>query len=107
MSDIPAPKKAEQEQDPDEDHFYPHWKHHIDINLVCDDSLYNKSGSIPSEIAKAFRGKIDWGTNTYQPIIYLSDWWLLKKDMRALNDTLDGETLNLSLKFKNYLPYNF
>lgn len=107
MSDIPAPKKKGESEDDDEDRFYPHWKHRIDINLVCDDALYNKSGSIPSEISKSLRGKIDWRTNTYEPIIYLSDWWLLKKDMRAMNDTLDGQTLNLTLTFQNFLPYYF
>ena len=88
MSDVPIAKK--QAQDDGEDQFYPHFKHQIDINLLCDNALYNLSGAIPSEISKQLRGKIDWNTRTYQPVIYLSDFWLLKKDLRALNDTLDG-----------------
>lgn len=91
MSDVPIAKKpTSEDSDSEEDFYYPHWKHQIDINLICDDSLYNVTAAIPSEISRGLRGKIDWQTATYEPIIYLSDFWLLKKDLRAMNDTLDG-----------------
>ena len=45
-------------------------------------------GGIPSEIAQNL--KIDWGVYGYEPIVYLSDFWMLNKNLMMLNDTLDG-----------------
>jgi hypothetical protein len=49
---------------------------------------YSILGGIPSEIARGI--KVDRELMAYEPIIYLSTFWNLKKNMRALNDTLDG-----------------
>lgn len=49
---------------------------------------YSILGGIPSEIARGI--SVDWANMAYEPIIYLSSFWNLKKNMRALNDTLDG-----------------
>ena len=87
-SDIPQPKMKGEGSDEDEDHFYPHWQSNIDINLICDPTKYSVTGGIPPEIARAIH--VDWASMTYEPIIYLSNYWNLKKNMRALNDTLDG-----------------
>jgi hypothetical protein len=87
MSDVPQPK-AKTVEDDSEDQFYPHWKREINVNLICDKSLYNQTGSMPSEIARNL--KVDWGSFTYSPIIYMSDFWHLKKDLRPMNETLDG-----------------
>lgn len=89
MSDIPQPKAKTAEVDENEDQYYPHWKKEININLVCDKNLYNKTGNMPSEVARNM--KVDWTYNTYAPIVYMSDFWHLKKDFRPLNDTLDGQ----------------
>lgn len=107
FSDIPQPKakKEQQNDDDDEDQYYPHWKKEINVNLICDNSLYNKSGSMPSEIARNL--KVDFATMTYAPIIYMSDFWHLKKDFRPMNDSLDGISLNLTLNFQNMDPYYF
>jgi hypothetical protein len=37
--------------------------------------------------------------------MYLSDFWLLKKNYLPLNDTLNDQNLNLTLNFKNYQAY--
>lgn len=37
--------------------------------------------------------------------MYLSDFWCLKKNTPIMNDTLDGGSLNLTLKFQTYMPY--
>jgi len=50
-----------------------------------------------AEVAKNLR--VDKQTLKYEPILYLSDFWLLKKNMLCLNETLDGSKLNLTLKF--------
>jgi hypothetical protein len=98
MSDIPQPKsKGSSTEDDDEDQFYPHWKKEITINLICDKNLYNQTGNLPSELARNL--KVDWTYTTYAPMIYMSDFWHLKKDFRAMNDSLDGTSLNLTLNF--------
>lgn len=44
--------------------------------------------------------KFDFATMSYQPIIYLSDFWLLKKDLVMVNETVDE--LNLTLHYNTY-----
>ena len=44
--------------------------------------------------------KIDPLTNSYYPGIYLSDYWLLKKELVMVNETV--KDLNLSLHFNTY-----
>lgn len=51
--------------------------------------------------------KVDWTYQTYEPILYMSDFWLLKKDYLPLNDTLDDKSLNLTLNFQNYKAFWF
>lgn len=75
----------------------PHWKREIYVNLVTDNTPYPKVGGIPSEVSKNL--KVDWRIDAYEPIIYMSDFWLLKRDMVELNDTLAGTSLNLTLNF--------
>mmetsp|Transcript_6193 Transcript_6193/g.10045 ORF Transcript_6193/g.10045 Transcript_6193/m.10045 type:complete len:140 (+) Transcript_6193:869-1288(+) len=58
-----------------------------------------------SEVARNIR--IDQRQMKYQPILYLSDFWLLKRDYVLLNDTLEGTSLNLTLNFQNYPVYYF
>ena len=52
---------------------------------------------MPSEVAQAL--KIDWKMDAYEPIIYLSDFWILKKHLIPINETLEGTSLNLTLNF--------
>jgi hypothetical protein len=65
--------------------------------VVADNTPYPKQGGIPSEVSKNL--KIDWKIDAYEPIIYMSDFWLLKRDLVELNDTLAGTSLNLTLNF--------
>ena len=40
---------------------------------------------------------------SYEPIVYLSDYWLLKKDFVLINQTQgENEDLNLTLHFNTY-----
>jgi hypothetical protein len=103
FADIPPPKKH-QEDDPQD--LVPHWKSSLHLNLVFDTAAYNPfKGGIPSEIAKNL--VVDWNTMTYQPIVYVSDFWVLKKDMVPLNQTLAGSSLNLTLNFQPFLAYYY
>ena len=52
FGDIPMPKKNEIEQPKeDEDQYYPHWKNEIYLNLIYDNTPYQKDGTMPSEVA--------------------------------------------------------
>jgi hypothetical protein len=53
---------------------------------------------MPPPIAKAL--KVEEATYTYWPIAYLSDYWLLKKDLVMVNETVNE--LNLTLHFDTY-----
>jgi hypothetical protein len=93
FSDIPLPK--EKVNNTEEEDYAIFWKPSIYVNLVYDTSKYKRDGQMPAEVASNL--KIDWINYAYEPIIYLSDFWVLKKDMPILNDTL--ESLNLTLNF--------
>jgi hypothetical protein len=41
--------------------------------------------------------KVDFEKYTYEPILYMSDFWNLKKHMVGMNETV--QTLNLTLNF--------
>ena len=106
LDDNPPIKTKEQEEiEKSKDEVVPHWKKEIYINLVADNTPYPKTGGIPSEVSKNL--KIDWNIEAYEPIIYMSDFWLLKRDMVELNDTLAGTSLNLTLNFQNFQVYYF
>ena len=51
--------------------------------------------TLPKEISDHLT--IDYDKGTYEPIIYLSDFWHLKKEFVPINDTL--EYLNITLNF--------
>ena len=72
---------------------HEHWKYTIGTR------------SVPEEVMKSL--KIDWEIMKYEPIIWLSDFWMLKKDMVCMNETLDGSHLNLTLNFKVFSTYFF
>lgn len=98
-NDLPAPKK---EVDPTEDQFYPHWKPEIYCNLVFDSTIYNLKEGMPPAVLSALKKQgLDWETKTYPPIVQVSDFWVLKKQMVPLNESLVGQELNLTLNFQN------
>lgn len=53
---------------------------------------------MPPPVAKKIR--LDESTMSYEPMMYLSDYWLLKKDLIMVNETVDE--LNLTLHFDTY-----
>ncbi|TNV80823.1 hypothetical protein FGO68_gene13054 [Halteria grandinella] len=97
--DIPMPKAKEEPTDElDDGKFLPYFKPELYLYLIYDNSAYQMPQGPPIQIRE--RMKIHHDTNMYEPIIYLSDYWLLKKDMVLINDTLPS--LNLSLHFNTY-----
>lgn len=77
--------------------FYQYFKKELYLYLILDQNTYTTK-SLPPPVAKNI--KFDLETMTYDPIIYLSDYWLLKKDMVMINETVDE--LNLTLHFNTY-----
>ncbi len=61
-------------------------------------SLAEGGSGPPAPIVKHMR--IDGMLNHYFPVIYLSDYWCLKKDLIHLNETTPD--LNLTLHFNTY-----
>jgi len=65
-----------------DDKFYPHWKQEIYLNVICDHTTYAKNamhtGAMPPAVAANL--KVDDAVDAYEPILYLSDFWHLKKD---------------------------
>lgn len=43
---------------------------------------------------------MDFERYTYQPIIYMSDFWVLKKHMVEMNETV--QSVNLTMNFHTY-----
>ena len=109
MDDFTAEKSAQKpvEKEEIDENYYPFWQQELYINLLVEHQKYPKGNSavVPPEIAKAL--KIDFEKNSYEPIIYLSDFWNLKKNMFQLNDTLSGTNLNLTLNFQMFWPMYF
>lgn len=100
FGDPTAPKLKKEIVDEESEKLWdPYWKPKIDLNIVADHSIYdgNQPNTIPPEIQKYL--SVDWETKAYSPILYLSDFWVLNKDLIALNETMNGQTLNLTLNF--------
>ena len=66
----------------EDDKLYPHWKREIYLNVICDHTTYAKNtmhtGAMPPAVAANL--KVDDDVDAYEPILYLSDFWHLKKD---------------------------
>ena len=75
-----------------DDKLYPHWKQELYLNVICDHTKYPKNsmhtGVMPPAVAANL--KVDSEAIAYEPILYLSDFWHLKRDHVLLNDSLEG-----------------
>jgi Cleft lip and palate transmembrane protein 1 (CLPTM1) len=63
-----------------------------------DNSAYTTKEGPPIQIRSQMT--IDPSVNHFYPIIYLSDYWCLKKDLVLVNETVPE--LNLTLHFNTY-----
>ncbi len=98
--DIPLPeaKKTADEEKEDDGRYYMYFKKELYLYVIFDNSAYQTSDGIPIQIKPYMR--IDHQTNSYYPMTYLSDYWVLKKDLVMVNSTL--AELNLTLHFNTY-----
>lgn len=79
------PKDVKNSSEPVDETYYPHLKRSIILNLLFDDTEY------PTVEAMDFRMKpftaIDRNLGLYNPIMYASDFWVLRKHITELNLT--------------------
>ena len=75
------------------------------MQLVYDEQKYDMNKGIPSEIVANM--KPNWDLYVYEPILHLSDFWHLKKDMVPLNQSVFERKLNLTLNFNHLNAYWF
>lgn len=102
--DIPMPEAKKTEEEVDDGKFYQYFKKELYLYLVYDNTAYQTAdGGPPIQIRGSMN--IDHKTNSFYPIIYLSDYWCLKKDLVMVNDTVPE--LNLTLHFNTYSLHYF
>lgn len=71
-----------------------HWKGNLTISLINDRTSYAR-GSIPPQFAEHI--KYDSNGN-YYPILWVNEFWLLKENLLALNDTVKELTLDMAFE---------
>jgi len=74
----------------------PYLKTKLEIRPVFDQTVHSLASIQQGPFKKI---KVFPEEGFYQPVIFLSDFWLLEKDYQALNTTLEGTRLNLSLSY--------
>ena len=63
--------------------YYPYLKQEINLHLVCDTSAYESRRSLMPTVAHLF--SFDHWLGLYDPIVYLSDFWVLMRDLILLD----------------------
>ena len=84
MSDYDMPKEKTTEDEADKDEtYYPHLKREIYFNVICDHSIYKDLRAVNPLVARWFR--VDHMLGLFEPILYVSDFWHLKRDLILLD----------------------
>ena len=99
--DIPMPAQKETKAEEDDGKYHAYFKKELYLYLIYDPATYGLGeggNGPPAPILSHMR--IDRSVNHYFPIVYLSDYWCLKKDLVHINDTLNE--LNLTLHLNTY-----
>lgn len=73
-----------------------HLKTHFDVSLVYDTSTHTAASLTAGPLQDL---QLRLASGEYEPMIDISDFWLLEKHFIPLNDTLIGEPQTLSLSF--------
>ena len=95
------PAKKETKDDEDDGKYHAYFKKELYLYLIYDPATYGVGeggNGPPAPVLKHMR--IDGSVNHYFPIVYLSDYWCLKKELVHINDTLNE--LNLTLHLNTY-----
>lgn len=93
MSDYEMPKDAEDtNKEPEDNTYYPHLKRQIYLNLIYDESVYRSMEEVDWRIKNYM--SFDSGIGTYTPVLYVSDFWHLRKHLTELNETSIHELIH-------------
>lgn len=79
------PKEKENPDEPKDETFYPHLKREINLHIVTDSSVYPDFEPIPWQLRMHLMH--DSRLGTFDPVVYPSDFWHLKKHLLLLNET--------------------
>ncbi|EEA05325.1 clptm1 family protein [Cryptosporidium muris RN66] len=86
------------------DNMIKYWKNSIDLRVIFDQQTYStKQAHIPP--LSYMQYSINLGV--YLPIVYPSDFWCIEKNFVALNSTLIGKPLNLTLTFDTFTLFKY
>ena len=62
-----------------------HWHPNLTVNLINDQTMWTQ-GSVPQQLKEQII--FNPGTNTYNPIVFVNNYWNLARDYLPLNDTV-------------------
>ena len=77
------PKEKSDSEEVDET-YYPHLKREINFHMVCDTSIYKSVQQIHPLLHQHF--SIDHVLGLYEPILYVSDFWHMQRDLIMLEE---------------------
>lgn len=80
--DLPAEKKVESEDAADEK-YVPFIKQELNLHIVYDNSIYKSRQEFIPMIASFYN--VEQTLGMYEPIVYLSDFWVLMRDLILLD----------------------
>ena len=84
FNDFEMPASIQDSEEEEEDlTYYPYLKQEINLHLVCDTSAYESRRSLMPNVAHLF--SLDHWLGLYDPIVYLSDFWVLMRDLILLD----------------------
>lgn len=77
---MPEEKAGEEEQAEAEDEtYYPYLKQKLNMHLIYDTTIYKDRYGVHPHLNSLF--KIDTTLGLYDPILFLSDFWVLTRDL--------------------------
>ena len=80
-----------------------HWAPSLDFYLLYDDITYG-AGAIPPQLKRL---KLNRAEYTYEPLFYVSDFWVLRDVLVPLNETISEVPLALSFSVVGLFKHSF
>lgn len=81
-NDLEMVTNSDEEDDENADKtYYPYLKQLLNLHVVCDTSVYESKASFPPNVYHLLKPGVDRYLGLYRPIVYLSDFWVLMRDL--------------------------
>ena len=77
----PGMAQAEENAEDEDQTYYPYLKQELNLHVVCDTSVYESRASMMPLVAHLFKHTRFHELGMYEPIVYLSDFWVLMRDL--------------------------